>query len=73
MRYTVVQDFHTPLRRFRAGTEIDAADLDGSLSVERWAELKRLAPVKEAKPEPVPETAEERPAPRGAKSAEPAA
>lgn len=47
MRYTVVESFATPLRRFPAGIEVDAADIDGPVPVERWVEMGRLKPVEE--------------------------
>ena len=36
MRYTVREEFVTPLHRFPAGAEIDENEVDGPLSVEEW-------------------------------------
>jgi len=45
MRYRVTEGFATPQRRFVAGIEIDAAEIDGPVSPEGWVRLGRLSPV----------------------------
>ncbi len=47
MHYKVTEAFSTTHRRFLAGVEIDEAEIDGPITVERWVEMGRLAPVKE--------------------------
>lgn len=38
MRYVVIQDFQTPLRRFREGVRVDDADIDGPLTALEWVD-----------------------------------
>lgn len=52
MRYVVTQPFNSLTRRFAAGAEIDADEIDGHIPPERWAELGYLSPVG-SEPDPV--------------------
>lgn len=45
MRYKVIEAFSTPQRRFAVGMEIDGAEIDGPVPVERWVQMKRLGPI----------------------------
>lgn len=65
MRYRVIQEFATPLHRFPAGTEIDAAEIDGPVPVERWVELGKLTPLEISPSQPLsPEPTSENEPPR---------
>ena len=44
MRYVVTQPFNSLTRRFAAGAEIDADEIDGHIPPERWAERGYLSP-----------------------------
>lgn len=43
--HTVAAAFSTPMRRFTAGEEISAADLDGELGLTDWERLGKVKPL----------------------------
>lgn len=57
MRYTVKEEFVTPLHRFPEDAEIDESEIDGPLSAEEWVARGMLSPVTAAEPEPPTEPA----------------
>lgn len=65
MLYTVLKPFKTPRRRFRAGQEVAASEIDGDLTTEQWEakgflRAPRPAPAADLPP-PVPAAGQDQP------------
>lgn len=57
----VLKSFHTPTRRFAAGSEVEPGDIDGKMTPEDWANKGFL----QLDVVPAPEAVAEKPASKG--------